>query len=208
MFIGISGIIGVGKSTLTESLANYYGFVPYFEPVKENLYLDDFYKDPKKYGAIMQLYLLTKRFKQHQEVVWSGKGAVQDRTIYEDTIFADMLYKDGLIEKRDYDMYVEHFNLMKRYLIYPDLIIHLNVDVDVALSRIRDRSRGCETGITIDYLKKLKAGYDEFVKEMHKYTQVLVIDYNKFQPIEEIAWQIKTYTTLNSIDVKNYGRYK
>ena len=25
---------------------------------------------------------------QHQQIIWQGKGGVQDRTIYEDTIFA------------------------------------------------------------------------------------------------------------------------
>jgi len=33
-------------------------------------------------------YLLNARFKQQQIIIWNGKGGVQDRTIYEDSIFA------------------------------------------------------------------------------------------------------------------------
>ena len=51
-------------------------------------YLEDFYRDKKRYGFPLQVYLLNRRFKQHQQIIWSGAGAVQDRTIYEDTVFA------------------------------------------------------------------------------------------------------------------------
>lgn len=36
------------------------------------------------------MYLLNQRFRQHQQIIWTG-GGVQDRTIYEDTVFAKML---------------------------------------------------------------------------------------------------------------------
>ena len=115
MFIGISGIIGVGKSTLTQDLSERLGYATYNEPVKDNPYLEDFYSDMNRWGAMMQIHLLFRRFEQHQQIVWnSEKGAVQDRTIYEDTIFARMLHEAGFIDQRDYDTYQGHFNLMKR----------------------------------------------------------------------------------------------
>ena len=36
----------------------------------------------------LQVYLLNKRFSQQQQIIWSGRGGVQDRTIYEDSVFA------------------------------------------------------------------------------------------------------------------------
>ena len=38
--------------------------------------------------SLVQVYLLNRRFQQHQQIIWQGRGGVQDRTIYEDTIFA------------------------------------------------------------------------------------------------------------------------
>ncbi len=38
--------------------------------------------------AFPQVYLLNRRFQQHQQIIWQGKGGVQDRTIYEDSVFA------------------------------------------------------------------------------------------------------------------------
>jgi deoxyadenosine/deoxycytidine kinase len=60
----------------------------YHEPVADNAYLEDFYKDKLRYGFPLQVYLLNRRFQQHQQIIWTGKGGVQDRTIYEDTVFA------------------------------------------------------------------------------------------------------------------------
>lgn len=198
MFIGIAGIIGAGKTTLTTNLARVFGYEAYYEPVKDNVYLDDFYKDMKRWSAMMQLYLLFKRFEQHQRIVWNmGRGAVQDRTIYEDTIFARMLYEAGCIDARDYETYTGHFNIMKRYLVYPDILIYLKVDPQVAFERIGARGRDCERTVTVDYLEKLAEGYDEFTQEMDRYTRVLLIDWNEYMRPEDVAATIREESRLN-----------
>ena len=191
MFIGISGIIGAGKSTLAQDLAGRLGYKAYNEPVKDNPYLEDFYSDMNRWGAMMQIHLLFRRFEQHQQIVWnSEKGAVQDRTIYEDTIFARMLHEAGFIDQRDYDTYQGHFNLMKRYLVYPNLLIYLRVDPETSLQRIAKRGRNAESGITLDYMQKLHDGYESFIEEMSRYTRVLTLDWNQFLELDEVVDRI------------------
>ena len=114
LFIGIAGLIGAGKSTLAKSLGEYCGLPVYYEPVKDNEYLADFYRDTKQYAFSMQIYLLNRRFQQHQEIIWKGMGAVQDRTIYEDAIFAKTLVNLGLMEDRDYRTYLDLFKHMSK----------------------------------------------------------------------------------------------
>ena len=192
MFIGISGIIGAGKSTLAQDLAGRLGYKAYNEPVKDNPYLEDFYSDMNRWGAMMQIHLLFRRFEQHQQIVWnSEKGAVQDRTIYEDTIFARMLHEAGFIDQRDYDTYLGHFNLMKRYLVYPDLLLYLRVEPETSLQRIAERGRKAESGITLDYMQKLHDGYESFIEEMSRYTRVLTLDWNQFLEMDEVVGRIK-----------------
>jgi deoxyadenosine kinase len=97
MFISISGLIGAGKTTLATALAKELNLPVYYEPVIDNEYLSDFYGDPKKYSFALQIYLLNRRFRQQQQIVWQGVGGVQDRTIYEDSVFAKMLRDAGLV---------------------------------------------------------------------------------------------------------------
>ena len=105
-FIGISGIIGAGKTTLATALGKVMNLPVYYEPIVENEYLTDFYKDMKRYSFSFQIYLLNVRFRQHQQVLWNGTGGIQDRTLYEDSIFAKVLYEDGNMEEREYKTYL------------------------------------------------------------------------------------------------------
>ncbi len=70
----------------------------------------------------MQVYLLNKRFKQQQEIIWQGKGGIQDRSIYEDSIFAKMLRDSGLMDERDYATYVSLFQHMSNFMKKPNII--------------------------------------------------------------------------------------
>jgi deoxyadenosine/deoxycytidine kinase len=51
-FVSISGLIGAGKSTLAVALGKELNLPVHFEPVAENVYLQDFYKDMKTYAGV------------------------------------------------------------------------------------------------------------------------------------------------------------
>src|SRR3989338_8936751 len=133
LFIGIAGIIGAGKSTLARSLAQTMGLPVYYEPVNDHEYLADFYTDMKKYSFSMQVYLLNRRFQQHQQIIWQGRGGVQDRTIYEDSVFARMLCDAGLMDERDHRTYVSLFSHMSNFMRKPNLIVYLDVRPEMSL---------------------------------------------------------------------------
>lgn len=189
--IGISGIIGVGKSTLTKSLGVMLGFNVLNEPVETNEYLEKFYANMEKYAFPMQIYLLNYRFKQHQQMVWSNNSTIQDRTIYEDVIFAKMLYESNMMSELDFKTYVNTFQNMANFLHRPDIIIYLDVEPEIALQRINMRKRECEKDIPLDYLISLKKGYEEWLNDIDGRIKVIRIDWNVYKTAEEIALIIK-----------------
>jgi len=191
VILSVSGIIGVGKSTLAEKLGKELKANVLYEPVKENEYLNKFYKDMNKYSFPMQVYLLNKRFEQHQQMVWSGKNTIQDRSIYEDVIFAKMLRESKLMEELDFQTYRSLFQNMSNFLHRPDLIIYLDVKPEIALERIKRRSRNCESTIPLEYLKDLKKGYEDWLKDVSPRIPVLRIDWNEFKDTEYVINLVK-----------------
>ena len=204
-FIGISGLIGAGKTTLARALGKVLNLPVYYEPIIENEYLDDFYRDMKRYSFSFQIYLLNCRFRQHQQVLWNGTGGIQDRTLYEDSIFAKVLYEDGNMEEREYKTYLNLFKSMSNFMKKNTLIIHLDCKPEESLERIKRRARGCETGITLDYLTKLYNGYEEFIKQISKVIPVLRVNYSKFKTAEEMAEIIKKeYESMQNVRKVDY----
>lgn len=190
-FISISGIIGAGKTTLATALSKVMNLSVYYESVIDNVYLSDFYNDQKKYAFNLQIYLLNKRFAQYQEIVWSKKGSITDRSIFEDKIFAKVLYEEGNMEQRDYNTYLELFSNMSNFMKKNTLIIHLDITPEQALERIRERNRECEKNIPLIYLQRLHTGYTEFISHISTSIPVISVKYDKFKTAEEIAQVIK-----------------
>ncbi len=56
IFISISGLIGAGKTTLATKLAEKMDLPCFFEPVMDNEYLADFYRDPARYSFPLQVH--------------------------------------------------------------------------------------------------------------------------------------------------------
>ena len=192
LFIGIAGMIGAGKSTLARALGEHLGIDVYYEPVQDNEYLEDFYRDTKSYSFATQIYLLNRRFQQHQEIIWRGEPAIQDRTIYEDAIFAGMLSESGLMDPRDYRTYLQLFKHMSNFMCRPSAIIYLDVTPRRSMERIMQRSRDVESGIEMAYLERLYAGYESFVQRISKRIPTIRVSWEEYQDVEVMAEVIRT----------------
>ncbi len=187
LFIGIAGMIGAGKSTLATALGEHLEIDVYYEPVEDNEYLEDFYRDTRRYSFAMQIYLLNRRFQQHQEIIWRGRSAVQDRTIYEDSIFAKMLAESDLMDERDYRTYSELFRHMSNFMCKPNVIVYLEVSPELSQARIRQRGREVEGGVSLEYLTALHKGYEAFVADISRVIPVIRVDYDRYATAEEMA---------------------
>ena len=204
LFIGIAGLIGAGKSTLATAIGEHTGLPVYYEPVKDNEYLADFYSDTGKYAFAMQIYLLNRRFQQHQEIIWQGGGAIQDRTIYEDAIFAKSLLNLGLLDERDYRTYLDLFKNMSNFMCRPNFIIYLDIQPETSMERIKMRSRDVESGISLEYLQMLYQEYEIFIEEIARTIPVIRVPWEQFHDADEVAEMIER-EYLHSSFIRNVG---
>ena len=163
-FVAIAGNIGVGKSTLTALLSERLNWEPFFEAVNDNPYLADFYGDMQRWSFHSQVYFLSRRLRHHWQLLERANSVVQDRTVYEDAeIFACNLYRQGLMEERDYRSYHELYEVVTTVLPPPDLIIYLKALVPTLQKRIRLRGRSYERDISTTYLEQLNELYEEWI---------------------------------------------
>ncbi len=163
-YVVLAGNIGVGKTTLVELMCKQLGWRPYFEPVTENPYLVDFYKDMASWAFHSQVFFLTHRVRSHRALMDDPWSVVQDRSLYEDAeVFARNLHRQGLITARDWETYQGLYQTFTTLLPPPDLVVYLRASVPTLRRRIAQRGRGFEAGISEEYLGQLNALYEEWI---------------------------------------------
>jgi deoxyadenosine/deoxycytidine kinase len=164
-FIAVAGNIGVGKSTLVGLLAERLGWKPFYEPVGDNPYLSDFYRDMRSWSFHSQIFFLTRRLRIHRDLIDYPVSAIQDRSVYEDAeVFACNLYRQGLFDDRDYQSYRELYQVLTEFLPPPDLVIYLRASVPTLSGRIQQRGRDYERRIDPGYLDNINSLYEEWIK--------------------------------------------
>src|SRR5687768_11121450 len=107
MLIGVAGMVGAGKTTLTRALAARFGLQLALESVDaENPWLERFYggpEDMRRYALLLQLHFLATRFQSVRRMRSQGGAWVLDRTWYEDAeIFARGLYEQGVLSAEEW----------------------------------------------------------------------------------------------------------
>lgn len=180
----VGGMIGAGKSTLTEMLANRLGATAFYEPVNGNEVLEKFYQDKKEYGTLLQFDFLHRRFqliKDAGKLDRKGQITILDRSIWEDGYFTQKNNELGNIsdiELRTYNRALN--NMMEELDSLPkknaDMLVYIKAPFEKIVRNIQKRNRGFEQGSEdYDYFKFLYDGYDEWF-ENYNYGPKMVVD--------------------------------
>ena len=155
--IVVEGPIGVGKSSLARTLAEYLGADLLLEQAEENPFLGRFYEDMAGHAFQTQLFFLTQRVKQMQSASQPGmfpNGVVSDFLFAKDALFARMNLSDD-----EHRLYMEVSGQIVPQVSEPDLVIWLQASPETLMERIRTRGIGIEQRITLDYLQRLCDAY-------------------------------------------------
>lgn len=187
MLITIGAMIGAGKTSLAELVANHFNSEVFYESVDDNPILPVFYTaseeeiQTKRYPFLLQLWFLNTRFKSIKEALIKDNN-VLDRSIYEDWYFAKVNKDLGRISDLEFSLYEDLLNNMLEELEglpkkSPDLMIYLSGSFETILDRIKKRGREYELDeALVSYYYTLWEGYDNWVKQHYKASEVLIIN--------------------------------
>lgn len=159
-YIGIEGVIGVGKTSLTKILAERFSGRAVHEPVVENPFLANFYEDQKAYAFQTQLYFLLTRYKQQEDL--KQPGLFNPTTVCDYLFAKDKIFANLTLDRDELALYQQIYDTLDARLPSPDLVIYLQADIEILLDRIRKRGLEFEQGIDPDYLRNLSSLYNDF----------------------------------------------
>lgn len=175
LFIAIEGVIGVGKTTLAQALSEELGAGLILEQVEENPFLEDFYRDRRRYAMQTQLFFLLSRYRQQQALLQRdlfSQHVVSDYLFQKDKIFASINLDDA-----EMNLYDQILPLLEREIPRPNRVVYLRADLPVLLNRIERRGRTFERGIDPDYLRHLDEAYTHYFFH-YRSSPLLVVNTN------------------------------
>jgi len=203
MLIGVAGMVGTGKTTLSRALATRFGLQLALESVDaENPWLESFYTGPEEmraYALHLQLHFLATRFASMRRMRGMGGSWVLDRTWYEDAeIFARGLYEQGLMSPDEWQLYRRLYAelLHSPAARPPRLLIYLFGPLDVITDRITMRGRTAEKDAPADYWAALHGRYERWIGGF-RHCPVLALDVRDYDlftdpnAVEEIAAKVQ-----------------
>ena len=154
-------------------LGNHLSAKTVYEKPEENPFLEDFYRDPKRYGFQTQLFFLLSRYRQQQDLFQRElffEYLITDYLFAKDRIFAHLNLSD-----RELFLYDRVAVLLEQKIIKPDLVVYLQSNPQRLMQNINKRGRIYEKNISEDYIRSLNEAYNRFFFN-YKETALLVIN--------------------------------
>lgn len=191
MKICVEGTVGSGKSTFGRFLSEKVNIKLYEELVNSDtpVLLDKFYKKQKRWSFALQIHFLNERFRMIKDIN-KLKSGILDRSIYGDSIFAQLLHEDDKMSKEEYNTYKTLLNNMLEHVDPPQLMIYLKCSTETAIQRIATRNRGIETDVPINYWMRLNDKYESWYNEYNLSEKIClnVDDFNVFDEKQRVEY--------------------
>jgi len=159
-YIVIEGPLGIGKTSLARLLAERIGAQLLLEDVEENPFLLDFYQDPRKNGFQAQMFFLLRRYNLSVEM--SQMGLFHQTTVSDFLFEKDQIFAGVNLDEKEFWLYEQLFQILKKRVATPDLIIFLQAKTEVLMQRIKKRNRKYERNVSFKYLESINKAFNEF----------------------------------------------
>lgn len=177
MRISVDGNIGSGKSDVLDALAAAFPTVPVFpEPVESwGELLDLFYASPAEWSLPFSLRVMLS----FGEPARHPTCIVERSPLTSRHVFGQVLYNQGLLNQHEWDL-LKEFNDVVAWK--PDVVFYLECPPTVCMERIAGRGRACESGIDLEYLRRVDFQY----QNMLRFMDVPVVRFDATAPKAEV----------------------
>ncbi|MEL6924731.1 MAG: deoxynucleoside kinase [Bacteroidota bacterium] len=162
-FIAIEGNIGAGKTTLCQKLADDFNGRLILEQFADNPFLPFFYENPERYAFTVELFFMTERHKQLQEML-PQQELFRQFTVADYFFLKTLLFAKNSLSEEEYRLFTRLFGILNNSFPKPDIIVYLHRSVEKLLANIKKRGRSYEQDISPEYLRRIQDVYFEYFR--------------------------------------------
>jgi deoxyguanosine kinase len=130
------------------------------ENIEDNPFLDKFYQNPKRYGFQIQIFFLLRRYQHSLEL--DQKGLFKNAIISDYLFDKDRIFAKVNLDDKEFWLYEQLFQLLRRRVPAPDLVIFLQAKTEVLMERIKWRDKDYERPISFKYLDEINQAFNDF----------------------------------------------
>lgn len=172
-YVVVEGVIGVGKTTLVNRLAQRLNAHTVLEIFEENPFLAKFYEDKERHAFATEMFFLLSRYQQQEtfaQVDLFERHSISDYLFPKSRLFASLT-----LSEHELALYDRVYSILTAQVLKPDLVIHLRAPLPVLLDRVRSRGREYELNMDPAYMERLRGLYHNFFAHYDE-TPLLEID--------------------------------
>lgn len=166
-FIAVEGPIGVGKTSLSNRIAEHFGYDLLKEIVDENPFLNKFYEDIDEWSFQTEMFFLCNRYKQLKDIKKNSINAKKE-VVADYHVFKNLIFAQRTLQPSEYKKYQQIYEILIEDMVTPNIVIYLDATVDTLMKRIAMRGREFEHMIKRDYMEQLVADYHVFIDRFER----------------------------------------
>jgi deoxyadenosine/deoxycytidine kinase len=193
-YIGVEGVIGVGKTAVVERLAERFDATLVLEEWAQNPFLKSFYDGAPGAAFQTELFFLLSRYRQQQELV--QRKLFQEATLSDYVFERSKLFAYLNLEDSELLIYEKLFSLLSESVPRPELVVYLQAPTEVLIKRIRARGRPEETRLSEEYVAEVNRAYNHYFFHYAE-TPLLVVNTadvdlaNRSEDVDDLVRQIR-----------------
>lgn len=168
--VSFFGTLGSGKTTRASLLSGFLG-VPFYSEKADSPFLEDMFLH-KNNALLNQLHFL---YRNRNDIIDKYGECNADILVFDYYIAQVDAFSSYFLNSAEYKEFFKHYQMVTTKLPLPDLVIYLNVDSVLNLSRIRERKRFYEN-VEDEFITIIQNKQIEHFESLKKKTNVLELD--------------------------------